>query len=126
MDKAPKSAYEIALEKLNRRDRERGEAAPVALTEGQKQAIAEIRKVYEARLAEQELRFRSDRPKLLADPEGQPKLEKLEQEYAAERRRLEEQRDAKIMEIRQAGAVAPKGGARKGGTDRAPRPRKGR
>ncbi len=47
---APKSAYELAMERLRRKDAEEGvERAPV--TDAQKAAIAEIRNFYEARLA---------------------------------------------------------------------------
>ena len=96
----PKSALEIAMEKLQARDRERGEAAPAALTDDQKKKINEIRKVHEARLAEREILYRSDRAKLLADPEGADKLGELEGNYRSDRRRIEEQRDRSIEEAR--------------------------
>jgi len=81
-DNAPKSAYEIALEKLRQRDREHGESAPATLTDQQKKAIAELRKLSEAKLAEREIMHRSERAKLLSQPEGAEKLEKLEEDYA--------------------------------------------
>ena len=52
MGDAPKSAYEIAMERLRLQDKERGEAAPSALTGEQKQAIAEVRARHHAKLAE--------------------------------------------------------------------------
>ena len=47
----PKSAYELAMERLKQKDTEAGvERKPV--TDAQKAAIAEIRNFYEAKLAE--------------------------------------------------------------------------
>jgi hypothetical protein len=106
-DHRPKSAYEITMEKLKARDRERGERAPAALTDGQKKKIADLRKVHEARLAEREILHRSDRARLLSDPEGAEKLKELEEHYLGDRRRIEEQRDKAIEEVR-----SGKGGAR--------------
>jgi len=100
MSDAPKSAYELALEKLKQRDRERGEAAPAMLTDDQKKRIATIRTVCEAKLAEREILHASDRAKVLADPEGQEKLAKLEEEYTRDRRRFEEERDRQIESVR--------------------------
>ena len=96
----PKSAFEITMEKLKERDRQRGEAAPASLTEDQKKRIASVRKVHEARMAEREILHRSERAKLLSDPEGAEKLHKLEEEYVRDRRRIEEQRDREIEAAR--------------------------
>ncbi|PYS95887.1 MAG: amidohydrolase [Acidobacteria bacterium] len=118
MGDAPKSAYEIAMEKLRQRDRERGEAAPATLTKEQKAAIAEIRSIYEARLAEREILFRSERARAAArlaeDPEA---LAKAEAEYARDRRKLEEERDTKVASAHAAAAAppqAPGGGSQEG------------
>ena len=107
-DDAPKSAYEIALEKLKRRDRERGETAPTALTDKQKKVIADIRKVFEARLAEREILYRSERAGLLSQPEGEEKLEKIEEEYVKDRQRIEAQRERAIQAARAAGPRIPR------------------
>jgi len=112
MSGAPKSAYELALEKLKQRDRERGESAPALLTDDQKKRIAEIRRVCDAKLAEREILHSSDRAKTLADPEGQEKLAKLEEEYSKDRRRFEQERDRQVEVVR-AGKVA---GSRRGRT----------
>ena len=100
MSDRPKSAYEITLEKLKRQDRERGEAAPAALSDAQKKAIAEIRRVAQARMAEREILYRSERLKVQQDPEGAAKLEKVEEEYAADRRRIESERDRQVDQVR--------------------------
>jgi hypothetical protein len=107
-DDKPKSAYEITMEKLKARDRERGETAPAVLTDAQKKKIAEVRRVHEARLAEREILHRSDRATLLSDPDGAEKLKELEERYLDDRRRIEEQRDRAIEEVR-AGRVGAKG-----------------
>jgi hypothetical protein len=99
-DDTPKSAYELALEKLRQRDRDRGETAPAALTDEQKRRIATIRKTYEARLAEREILHRSERERVLSDPEGEGKLDKVEEEFVKDRRRIEERRDREIEAIR--------------------------
>lgn len=100
MSERPKSAYEITLEKLKRQDRERGEAAPTALSESQKKAIAEIRRVAQAKVAEREILYRSERQKVLQDPEGAAKLQTIEEEYASDRRRIDADRDRQIEKVR--------------------------
>ena len=97
MSDAPRSSYEIALEKLKRQDQKRGEKSPVPLTDRQKKAIGKIRVNYDGKLAEQGILFRSAREEALADPEA---LEKIEEKYARERRHLEEQRDREIAAAR--------------------------
>jgi hypothetical protein len=110
MNDAPKSAYEIAMEKLRQRDRETGEEGPGPLTEQQKEVIAGIRRKYEARLAEMEILHASKRSGAQGEPEA---LQKVEEEYAAERRRIEEQRE---REFEKARAARPRGGSKKGGS----------
>ena len=103
-DDKPKSAYEITMEKLRARDRERGETAPAVLTDTQKKKIAEVRRVHEARLAEREILHRSDRAALVSDPEAAEKLKELEEHYLDDRRRIEEQRDRAIEGVRSGGS----------------------
>ena len=91
-DDAPKSAYELAMERLRKRDREQGvEERP--LREDQRARIADVRRVLDARLAEREIlnRRKADTPE---------ELEKLEQEYQRDRERIASERDAKIEKIR--------------------------
>jgi hypothetical protein len=94
-DDAPKSAYELAMERLRKRDREQGiEERP--LREDQRQRIADVRRVLDARLVEREILYQSDRRKA-----GTPEeLEKLEREYQRDRERIVSERDAKIEKIR--------------------------
>lgn len=94
-DDEPKTAYELILERLKQKDKAEG-VSERPLTDAQKAKIAELRKVYEAKLAEREILHQSDRRKA-ADPEA---LEHLEEEYRRDRERLAAERDRKIDEAR--------------------------
>ena len=94
-DDAPKTAYELILERLKKKDREEGvEERPA--TDEQKGRIAEIRKVAEAKIAEREILYQSARRKA-TDLEA---LDKLEEEYRRDRERIGSERDRKIDEVR--------------------------
>ena len=92
----PKSAYDLAMERLRQKDREAGvEERP--LTDQQKTAIAEARQVYQARMAEREILHRD----ALHKAQSRDEVEKLEGELARDRDRLASDRDRKIAEIKQ-------------------------
>jgi len=92
----PKSAYELAMERLRQKDREAGvEERP--LTDQQKAAIAEARQVYQARMAEREILHRD----AMRKAQSQEEVEKLESELARDRDRLAGDRGRKIAEIKQ-------------------------
>ena len=55
---APKSAYELAMARLRKKDQEEG-VVDRPITDEQRAAIAEARKVGEARLAEREIMHQS-------------------------------------------------------------------
>lgn len=96
MAEGPKSAYELAMERLRQKDREAGvEDRP--LSDQQKAAIADARQVYQARMAEREILHR-DAMRKAQTPE---EVEKLESEVARDRDRLANDRDRKIAEIKQ-------------------------
>ena len=90
-----KSAYDLALERLEADgiDKPREDDLDPA-TLGR---ISEVRNKTEAKLAELEILHRDQRAST-ADP---TELEKVEEEYTAERRRLEEKRDSQIEKLRQ-------------------------
>jgi hypothetical protein len=96
-DGAPKTAYEIAMERLRKKDEDAG-IARREVTEADKAAIAEIRSIYQAKLAEIELRHQSSTTALWADPAA---LEAAQAEYRRDRERLTEERDRKIARIRE-------------------------
>lgn len=98
MSNAPKSSFELAMERLRAADKDAGvEATP--LTDEQKAAIAEARSVASARLAEREILFR-DALKTVFDPAAR---EKAEEEYRVDRSRIEADRDRAIEGIRSRG-----------------------
>ncbi len=97
-DDAPlKSAYELAMERLRDRDREQGLEQTAPLTDEQKEAIAELRRKAEAKLAELQILHRKDRSSAMADPEH---LTKLEEEYETDRRRAQSSLESAIARVR--------------------------
>jgi len=96
MNDAPKSAYELAMERLRKKDAETG-VVEQKLTEEQKAAIAEARTVYEARVAERQILHR-DKRLMTFDP---AEVEKMESEYRRDMERFATDRDAKIRRIRE-------------------------
>ena len=96
-DSAPKSAYELAMERLKKKDADEGiERQPV--TDAQKAAIAEIRNFYEAKLAEVDV-LHQGKLRMMMDPEVRAVAE---QEFRRDRERLTTERDAKIEKARRA------------------------
>ncbi len=95
-DDAPKSAIEIAMERLRRKDEESG-VVQRQMTDAQRSAIAEVRNFYEARIAEREVMHKSAFARTF-DPQAR---EELENEYRRDRERLISERDAKIERIRE-------------------------
>lgn len=87
-----KSAYELALERLERQGVER----PEDLSPELRAKIADIRSQAESKSAELEILHR-DRLKGIYDP---GKRQEEEEEYVRERRRIEEDRDRKIAKLR--------------------------
>ncbi len=94
-DEAPKSAFELAMERLRKKDREDG-VATRPVTDEQKAAIAEARRVAEAKLAEREILYHAA---LRRTPEPEDRTV-LEEEYRKDRERITAERDRKIEEIR--------------------------
>ena len=96
-----KSSYELAMERLRKKDVESGvEQKP--LTGEQKAAIAEVRNVFEAKLAQLEVLHQSSLRKTL-DPDERAKLE---DDYRHEREKFNAERDEKIERVR-ASHLAP-------------------
>jgi hypothetical protein len=96
-DGAPKSSVELAMERLRKKDEEEGVSArPV--TDEQKAAIAEVRSLYESKIAEQEILQRSAMNGLLgADP---AELDVVASQFRRERERLASERDSKVEKLR--------------------------
>ena len=94
-DGAPKSSYDLVMERLRKQDSETG-ASTQLLTEEQRTAIAEVRKFYEASLAQEDVLHQS-KLRTAVDPEVR---DELDRQYRRERERLNSERDAKIDKIR--------------------------
>jgi hypothetical protein len=94
-DSAPKSAYELAMERLRKKDEAAG-VVQAPLSDAQKAAIAEIRSLYGARLAQADLEHQ-DRLRVAFDPAVR---DALDVEYRRERERLSAEMDAKVEKAR--------------------------
>ena len=90
-----KSAYELAMERFQKKDAEAG-IVHQPLTDEQKAAIAEVRSQYQAKIAELEILHRGE-VAAIVDPAAR---EQAEEEYRRERGRLERERDSKIEKAR--------------------------
>lgn len=95
-DTAPKSAYEIAMERLRQKDQEQG-IVEQPVTGEQKEAIAEARRVHEAKVAEVTILHQSK----LATVTDWDERERIEGEHRRDLERLANDRDRKIARIRE-------------------------
>lgn len=93
-----KSAYEIAMEKLQKRDAERGETLPL-LTAAQKEEIARIRQQYQAKLAEREILYQAEMRKARVSKEPET-VRAVEEGYRKDRSRIEEDMETRIRAVR--------------------------
>lgn len=92
----PKSAYELAMERLRKKDAESGvEQAP--LTDEQKAEIADVRNRAEARIAELKILHRSQTAAVF-DPDARAQADA---ELRRDVQRIEDDREAKIARIRE-------------------------
>jgi hypothetical protein len=91
----PRSALEIAMDRLKRRDADTG-VVDQPLSDEQKAAIAEARSVHGAKMAEHEILQRSKMAGVY-DPADR---ERIEAEYRDEMRRLHDDLERKIGRIR--------------------------
>jgi hypothetical protein len=94
-DDAPKSALEIAMARLRRKDAQRGEQA-VPLTGDQKARIAEVRQATQAKMAQEDILYNASLAKTW-DPEARAKLEA---EHRLDVQLINEDADRKIEKIR--------------------------
>jgi hypothetical protein len=95
-DESPKSAYEVAMERLRRKDAEQGIEERLVSDE-QKAEIAEIRRVYAAKIAEAEILHTSKLMALL-DPEQRALIE---QGHRRDLERLRDEQERKLAKLRQ-------------------------
>ena len=91
-----KSSFELAMERLRQKDAEAGVTIRTP-TDAEKAQIAEVRNLYEAKIAEAQVMHLS-RLQNMPDPAGR---EVLENEFRVERERLTRERDRKVEKIRE-------------------------
>jgi hypothetical protein len=92
---APKSALDIVMERLRQKDAASG-TEQKTLTDEQRKAIAEVRSVYDAQVAERKIMHRSSVVSVF-DPAV---IEERELELRRDLERFERERDEKISRIR--------------------------
>jgi hypothetical protein len=88
-----KSAYELAMERLEKK------APSVALTEEQKQQIAEVESIFKARIAEKELFLKDQISKALTAGNAE-EVESLQKQLTIDLRRLHQDAEAKKEKLR--------------------------
>ena len=94
-DEAPKSALELAMERLKKKDADEG-VSERSLTEEQKNEIAAVRKTYGAKLAQEEILYKSKTQGYI-DPESR---RAIDDHYRRDVERITHERDRKIEKIR--------------------------
>ena len=93
-DDAPlKSAYELAMERLRAQDKGRREP----LTDEQKAEIARLRQEAEAKLAEMQILHRDELAAAAEDPAA---VQKIEEHYQIDRRRVESNLESSVERVR--------------------------
>ena len=96
MSDAPKSALELVMERLRKKDADAGvEERP--LTDEQRTALAEVRRMHEAGVAERRIMHAAAMRKTF-DPAEQ---ERLEEELRRDLQRFESDHEARIRKIRE-------------------------
>ena len=95
-DASPKSALELAMERLRRQDEEAG-AADRPMTDELRAAIAEARSFYEAKIAEAKILHQSA---LAATWEPDARA-KLDEAHRHELQRLNDERERKVARLRE-------------------------
>jgi hypothetical protein len=96
-DQEPKSAYEIAMERLRAKDRAAGIDDPKKLTLEQKERIAQLRREAKAKIAELEI-FRNGK---IAEAAGDPeKLAQVDEHYRIDRERIQSRMESEILKVK--------------------------
>jgi hypothetical protein len=97
-DDAPlKSAYDLAMERLRAKDREKGVPERKPLTDEQKKRIADLRQEAKAKIAEIEIMH----GKKLQSEQDPEKIKELEEHLEIDRRRVESSLESAIAKVRE-------------------------
>lgn len=95
-----KSALELAMEKLKARQ---SEDSTVVLTDAQRQEISDLRKQYDAKIAEKEIMMQSDIRQLIQrrpPQEAMAAAQELREKFQQTKKALQEELEAKIAAVR--------------------------
>jgi hypothetical protein len=91
-----KSAYELAMERLNKT------APAVKLTDKQKKELAELDSKYQAKIAEREIALKDEIGKAAGKGEWE-EMEKLEKQLVNERKKFQAELEEKKEDVRKRG-----------------------
>ena len=94
-DESPKSAVELAMARFKKQDADEG-VSERTLTDDQKNEIAEVRKTYAAKLAQEEILFKTKMQGLMDSGARQD----VQDHYRRDVERITHERDKKIEKIR--------------------------
>ena len=97
-DDKPKTAVELAMERLRQKDADTG-VSDQPVSDERKAAIAEARSLHASKIAEQQILHRAN----IAGVRDPADREKAEEEYRREMQRLNDDLDRKINRIRTKG-----------------------
>ena len=103
-DNTPKSALELAMERLRQKDKE-SNAPEQPLTDEQKAGIAEVRQMYQAKTAEHEILHHA----ALRKAGSHEEVAQLNEALRRDTERMAGERDRKIAAIREGGEHMAKG-----------------
>lgn len=90
-----KSAYELAMERLAKSDPAKGRP----LTPAQKTRLAEVDRIYQGKWAEREIFLKKQLEEALVAQKAE-EYQKIQQQLAHERARIDEERDAEKERVR--------------------------
>jgi hypothetical protein len=96
-----KSSYELAMERLAKSDPD----ANRPLTPAQKTRLAEIDRIYQGKVAEREIFLKKQLDEALTAQKFE-ELDKIKQQLASERARIEEDREAEKDAVRRSAGSA--------------------
>ena len=96
MSDAPKSTFDLVMERLRKKDADAG-ITETTLTDQQRAAIAEARSVYEARVAERKI-LHTSAIRATFDP---AERQALEDALRRDLERFESERESKVRKIRE-------------------------
>ena len=96
-----KSALELAMEKINAQQAQT--EAAVSLTDAQRQEISDLRKQYDAKIAEKDIMLQADIRQLIQQCPPQEALaaaQQLREKFQQSKKALQEELEAKIATVR--------------------------